>query len=142
MELEGRVWKEKKHWLIEVPTLDLMTQGTTEAKALGMIGDAIESLVECYFPEETSHFKTTVKLYDNGVIGVSASCNSLMLALSLKRQREKCHSTVREVADRLGSSSPNAYARYEKGRARISLDQYERLLKAVNPKQNFQLRVV
>ena len=65
-----------------------------------------------------------------------------MLAFSLRRQREISKSTVREVAARLGSNSPNAYARYEKGRARISLDQYERLLHAVNPQQNFHLRVV
>lgn len=142
MELEGKLWKEKSKWLIEVSSLDLMTQGNTENEALEMIADAIESLIECYFPEAAAGFKVNVTLYEHGIIGVSATCNSIMLALSLKRQREKCCSTVREVAERLGSSSPNAYARYEKGRTRISLDQYERLLKAVNPKQNFHLRVV
>ena len=36
-----------------------------------------------------------------------------MLALSLRRQREKSGSTVREASERLGSKSPNAYAQYE-----------------------------
>lgn len=43
-----------------------------------------------------------------------------MLALSLRRQREKSGLTIREAAERLGSKSPNAYAQYEKGRIRIS----------------------
>ena len=56
-----------------------------------------------------------------------------MLALSLIRQREKSQSTVRETAKRLGSKFPNSYAQYEKGKIRISLEQYEKLLTAANP---------
>lgn len=142
MELEGKLWKSGKFWLIEVPSLEVMTQGYSRKEALKMIKDAIEGLMECYFPNESKGFQVIVQEYEKGVIGVSASNNSLMLAFSLRRQRETSKSTVREVSERLGSNSPNAYARYERGRTRISLDQYERLLHAVNPKQNFHLRVV
>lgn len=142
MELEGKIWKSGKFWLVEVPTVEVMTQGHTRTDAIKMIVDAIEGLVNCYFPNEAKNFKVFVQDYKKGIIGVSTSNNSLMLAFSLKRQREASKSTVREVSERLGSNSPNAYARYEKGRTRISLDQYERLLQAVNPQQNFHLRVV
>lgn len=142
MELEGKLWKSGKFWLIEVPAVDVMTQGRTRKEALKMIADALEGLVNCYFPNESKGFKVFVQEYDNGIIGISTSNNSLMMAFSLRRQREASKSTVREVSERLGSNSPNAYARYEKGRARVSLDQYERLLQAVNPQQNFHLRVV
>ena len=142
MELEGKLWKNGNFWLIEVPAIEVMTQGKTREEALKMVGDAIEGLVECYFPEDTKGFKVNVQEYKKGIIGVSTSNNSIMLAFSLRRQREMSKSTVREVSLRLGSNSPNAYARYEKGRTRISLDQYERLLQAVNPEQNFHLRVV
>jgi len=142
MELEGKIWKSGKFWLVEVPAVEVMTQGYTRKEALKMIADAIEGLVNCYFPNESQDFQVIVKEYKKGVIGVSTLNNSLMLAFSLRRQREVSKSTIREVAERLGSNSPNAYARYEKGRARISLDQYERLLQAVNPQQNFHLRVV
>jgi hypothetical protein len=33
MELQGHVWKEGKFWLIEVPALDVMTQGKTKEDA-------------------------------------------------------------------------------------------------------------
>lgn len=142
MELGGNLWKSGKFWLIEVPAIEVMTQGLSRKEALNMIKDAIEGLVDCYFPNEAEGFSVSVKDYKKGIIGVSSSNNSLMLAFSLKRQREMSKSTVREVSKRLGSNYPNAYARYEKGRTRISLDQYERLLHAVNPQQNFHLRVV
>ncbi len=34
-----------------------------------------------------------------------------------------------------GSKSANSYAQYEKGRIKISLDQYEKLLQVANPYQ-------
>lgn len=142
MELEGKIWKSGKFWLVEVPALEVMTQGYSKEEASFMIADAIEGLMGCYFPEEMGNFKITVNEYKKGIIGVSSNNNNLMMAFSLRRQREASKSTVRDVSERLGSSSPNAYAKYEKGRIRISLDHYERLLQAVNPKDYHHLRVV
>ena len=65
----------------------------------------------------------------------------ILLAISLRRQREKSGSTVREVSKRLGSKSPNAYAQYERGRTGISLDKYEQLLMAANPFESRRLRI-
>jgi predicted RNase H-like HicB family nuclease len=142
MELEGTVWKSGKFWLIEVPSIEVMTQGHTKVEALRMIADAIEGLINCYFPNEADKLKITVNEYKKGIIGISSTNNNLMMAFSLRRQREASKSTIREVAARLGSASPNAYAKYEKGKLRISLEQYERLLQAVNPQQARHLRVV
>lgn len=142
MEIQGKIWKSGKFWLIEVPALDVMTQGHTRKEALEMITDAIEGLMDCYYPIEAKGFQVFVADDKNGTIGISTSNSSLMMAFSLRRQREVSKSTIREVSARLGSNSPNAYARYEKGKIRVSLDQYERLLQAVNPKQNHHLRVI
>jgi transcriptional regulator with XRE-family HTH domain len=54
---------------------------------------------------------------------VSANNSKLLLALSLRKQREKSDLIIREVSERLGSKSPNSYAKYEKGKTKISLDQ-------------------
>jgi len=43
--VKGQYWKSGELWLIEVPELDVMTQGYTEQEALEMIVDAIEELV-------------------------------------------------------------------------------------------------
>lgn len=140
MELEGKVWKSGKFWLVEVPALDVCTQGFTRKEALMMLGDAIKVLIGGYFPDEKD-FKIIVHDYEKSRIGVTSSNTNLMLTLSLRRQRALSKSTVREVSKRLGSKSPNAYAQYERGKMRISLDKYERLLQAVNPLNPLRLRM-
>ena len=143
MELEGRIWRNKNHWLIEVPSLNVMTQGETRDEALKMAADAVLEYLEYYFESSVDeNLEVTVNDYTKSVIGITSTNNKLLLALSLRRQREKSGLTVREVSERMGSNSPNAYAQYERGRTRISLDQYEKLLQAANPFQHSLLRVV
>jgi len=142
MELEGKIWKNKNHWLADVPSLNIMTQGESRDEALFMIKDAIMEYMKYYFESEIEGFELTVNDHKRSVIGISANNNKLLLALSLRKQREKSGSTIREVSERLGSKSQNGYAQYEKGKTRISLDQYEKLLHAANPNQQRLLRVV
>lgn len=143
MELEGKVWKDGKFWLVEVPAIDVCTQGRTRKEALMMIEDAIIELMSEYFQAvEIKDIKLEILDHKKNIFGVKASNNNLMLSFSLIRQRELSKSTVREVAERLGSKSPNAYAQYERGKMRITLDQYERLLQAANPERPPILRVV
>lgn len=143
MEIIGKIWKEGKFWLVEVPVIDICTQGHTRKKALMMIEDAIIELLNSYFQlDEIKDFKLEIIDHDRNAFGIKASNNNIMLSFSLIRQREMSKSTVREVAERLGSKSPNSYAQYERGKMRITLDQYERLLEAVNPESPPTLRVV
>ncbi len=137
MKLEGRVWKKESGrpaWLVEVSFLDIMTQGKTKKEALEMLEDAVlEMLYDCYEDAMDRNFKVTVTPYEDGVIGLGASNDTFLFALGLKRQREKSGTTIREAARRLKSKSPNAYARYERGRVRPSLEKYGQLLHAANP---------
>ena len=143
MEFEGKVWKDGKFWLVEVPCLDIMTQGKTRKEALVMIKDAIVTLIACNFKESMiKKFDITVNDYKGKAIGITATNNKILLAFSLKRQRGKSGSTIRDASKRLGSTSPNAYGAYENGKTNISLDQYERLLNAINPHQHVQIRLV
>ena len=136
MELEGKVWKdpESSWWLIEISFLDVMTQGRTRKEALEMIKDAvIELLKDSYQELLTKQFQLTVNLYGDGIVGMGASDDKLLFALGLKRQRLRSGSTIRDVSKRLKSTSPNAYARYERAQARPSLEKYAELLHAANP---------
>jgi len=136
MELEGKVWKdsESSWWLVEISFLDVMTQGKSRKHALEMIKDAVmELLKDSYADLLSKNFRLSVNLYENGVIGMGASDDTLLFALGLKRQRLRSGSTIRDVSDRLKSKSPNAYARYERAQARPSLEKYAELLHAANP---------
>ena len=144
MEFEGRIWKSRKdkYWLVEVPSLDVMTQGTSQEDVMFMIVDAIKELLIGYFPKESID-NLDIVVIDNkkGRIGISANDSKLLLALSLRRQRTKSGATIREVAERLGSKSTNIYAPYERGEKSFSIDGYEKLINAVNPKEHPRLRI-
>lgn len=142
MEIEGRIWKDGKFWLVEASALDAMTQGKTRKEALRMTEDLVLEMVSSYFSAEVrKDFSVSIVDSKEGVIGISSNDNNLLSALLLRRQREKSGSTVREASKRLGSKSPNAYAQYERGKISISLDRYEALLLAANPSENLRLRI-
>ncbi len=142
MELEGKVWKEGKVWLIEIQALDVMTQGKTKEDAFFMIEDVVEELMHSYFKDEyLKGFKAEAIDCENGVVVVTANDTKLLLALSLRRQREKSGSTIKEVAGRLGSKAPNSYAQYERGFTNVTVEKYEELLVAVNPRGGLRLRL-
>ena len=144
MEFDGFVRKTRnsKFWLIHLPALDLMTQGTSKDNAFDMLEDAILELVHSYFGYNAKRARKLSIIRDEGSgFGVSANNSKLLLSLALRRQREMSGATVREASNGLKSKSPNAYAQYERGNINISLDTYERLLRAANPSTNCSVRI-
>ncbi|MGC8641098.1 MAG: hypothetical protein ACP5XB_14630 [Isosphaeraceae bacterium] len=46
MRFAGRVYKDGKFWLAEIPILDAMTQGRTRSEVFMMVADLLETLVD------------------------------------------------------------------------------------------------
>lgn len=126
--------RDGRWWLAEIPLLDAMTQGRTRAEALEMIGDWLETMVE------RKDFRSEVFSTGKNTFEVSGSDAAAMTALLLRRRREASGSSLRDVASRLGASSRNAYARYERGDAVPTLDKLDQLLKAASPEGDFVIR--
>jgi len=132
MRFSGRIYKDDKFWLAEVPMLDALTQGRTRIEALAMIEDLLESLV--YRPG----FTVTAR-FKNEDLEISSSDPHALISLFLRRQRERSGLSLSEVAKRLGAKSHNAYARYEQGTSLPSLDKVTELYRAVSPGQDLVL---
>jgi hypothetical protein len=133
MRLHGRVYKDGKFWLAEVPLLDAMTQGRTRKEALVMVADLLETLAN------RPGFSVHVHPGQHEAFEVSADTRGLM-SLILRRQRERSGLSLAEAAARLGAKSRNAYARYERGTSVPTLDKLTELLQAVAPGQDFVLQ--
>jgi len=136
MRFEGRLFRDGRFWLAEIPLLDAMTQGRTRKEALHMIGDWLETMID------RSDFQTNVYSRGRNAFEVSGSDAAAMIALLLKRRRQASGASLRDVATRLGSSSRNAYARYERGEVVPTLDKLDALLKAASPGDDFVIRGV
>ena len=129
MRFPGRVKKEGKFWLVEIPAFDAITQGRTKREALAMAEDLIETMAG------VSGFRAKVYAASGEAFEIGGNRLSVLLALLLRRQRERQGLTLAEAAKKLGQRSKNAYARYEQGRAMPTVEQVERLLQAIAPGQ-------
>ncbi|MBT7864676.1 MAG: helix-turn-helix transcriptional regulator [Gemmatimonadetes bacterium] len=133
MRFQGRVFKDGKHWLAEIPILDTMTQGYTRKEALVMVEDLVETLAN------RSGFSVDVHPGHKGEFEVSSTDTRTMTSLLLRRQRERSGLSLAEVAQRLGAKSRNTYARYERGTSAPTLEKLNELLAAVSPDRDFVL---
>jgi predicted RNase H-like HicB family nuclease len=133
MRLHGKVYKDGKFWLAEVPILNAMTQGHTRTEALSMVKDLLETLVN--HPE----FAVEVHSGEHGEFEVSCTDMRRLIGLLLRRQRERSGLSLAEAAARLGAKSRNAYARYERGTSTPTVEKLSQLLQAVAPGQDFVL---
>src|SRR5271163_3546438 len=120
MELEGRIWKDGRWWIVEIPCLNITTQGKTKKDAFLMIQDAVFELMKSYFNELNKRFKITVHDYKGDNFGLTSNDSKLLLSFLLIRQREESGLSIRDVAKRLSSKNPNSYGQYEKGTINFS----------------------
>ena len=134
MRFAGKLSRDGRFWLAEIPLLEAMTQGRTKAEALHMIGDWLETMVN------RKGFHARVHATGNNEFEVAGNSAAAMTALLLRRRREASGASLRDVASRLGASSRNAYARYERGDSVPSLDKLDALLKAASPDGDFVIR--
>lgn len=135
MRFEGRIGRDGGLWLVEIPAFDAMTQGRTKREALAMAKDLIETMADA------AGFEVAVHPTGRATFEVGANRVGPLLALLLRRQRERQGLTLAEAAERLGQRSKNAYARYEQGRAMPTVEKLEQLLKAVAPDQRIVWRI-
>jgi predicted RNase H-like HicB family nuclease len=134
MRFEGKVVRDGKFWLAEIPLLDAMTQGRTRKEALQMAADWLETMVNRH------GFKAEVYPRGKDEFEISGSDAAAMTAVLLRRRREANGASLRDVASRLGATSRNAYARYERGDAVPTVDKLDELLKAASPGEDFVIR--
>jgi len=127
MRFTGKIFKDSKFWLAEIPILDLMTQGRTKKEAYEMIADMLESMVN------KDGFKIEVFKGKREIFEVGASDPKPMVSLLLQRKRELSGLSLAQVATRLGLKSRNTYARYEQGYSVPSVQKLNELLNAVCP---------
>ncbi|MCZ7558410.1 MAG: helix-turn-helix transcriptional regulator [Bacteroidia bacterium] len=133
MRFSGRVFKVKNFWAIEVPMLGITTQGRTKRDAFNMVKDAVESLVD------REGFSVSVHPGQKEYFEIGSNDLATFVAFMLKRMRQKYGLSLQEVAERMGSKSPNAYARYEQGKTVPTIETLGKLLSAVAVGEDFTI---
>ena len=131
MRFEGILIKpagrKNRYWSVDIPILHIHTQGKSRRDALFMARNAIESLLE------KKEFRVRIHAGEIDTFTIDSDNPTAFIAFMLKRQRQFRGLTVREVAANLNSKSPNAYAQYEQGRVKPSMDKLVELMRAIDP---------
>jgi predicted RNase H-like HicB family nuclease len=83
MRLEGKVFRDGRFWLAEIPLLDAMTQGRTRKEALAMAADWLETMVN------RGTFRAEIHPRSSGEFEISGSGAGAMAALLLRRRRPR-----------------------------------------------------
>ena len=131
MRFQGRVYRDGRFWLAEVPLFEAMTQGRTRREALAMIADWFETMID------HSGFSVNVHRGHKNVFEVSSPDLRSMISLLLQRRRQASGLSLAEAAKRLGVTSRNAYARYERGEALPTIEKLDSLMRAVSDGSDF-----
>lgn len=133
MRFSGKIYKNGKFWLAEIPILDVMTQGHSRKEAFEMVRDLIETMAD----KEGFH----VSVYSNRQVyfEIGSEDTRTLVSILLQRKRELSGLSLAQVAEKIGTSSRNAFARYERGKSIPSVEKFNELLHAVSPKQDIVL---
>ena len=121
MRFQGRVYRDGRFWLAEVPLFEAMTQGRTRREALAMIADWFETMID------HPGFSVNVHCGHKHLFEVSSPDLRSMISLLLQRRRQASGLSLAEAAKRLGVKSRNAYARYERGEALPTIEKLDSL---------------
>jgi DNA-binding XRE family transcriptional regulator/predicted RNase H-like HicB family nuclease len=126
--MNGRAWQDKDWYLIEIPALDLMTQGTDIDDALFMINDALalhlEELGVDGFDPNSSHWTDK----DQGFFSISVPWNKRIVGFMMQRLRHRTNLSQRDLAKKLGYSSHNSIAAYESGKIQPTLEKFSEIM--------------
>ncbi len=125
MRIEGTLSRDGKFWLADIPVLDAATQGRTRKEALRMVADLVETLADSEGFSVVVHTGAAPDVFN-----VSSSDDAVMVALVLRRQRQRAGLSLAGAAERLGMTSRNAYARYERGEASPTVNKLSELFRA------------
>jgi len=135
MVVSGKLWKEGNMWVIEIPLLSVVTQGTSKKDAYEMIVDALKSLIN------KRNCKIKVIEYGKSVFAIVAQ-DKILIPFILKRRRLISGLTQAQVTKRLGLKSVNSYAQYEQAAVTPTVAKMIVFLKAMEPKIDYALEAI
>lgn len=130
MRFQGKLCKDGRWWLAEVPVFDALTRGHSRKEAFDMIADWFQTMVA------RKDFSVTVHPVGKDDFEVSSTDARAMISLLLRRQCQKSGLSLAEAARRLGAKSRNAYARYEQGISVPTVAKLDELLRAIAPERD------
>ncbi|HSD90942.1 MAG TPA: type II toxin-antitoxin system HicB family antitoxin [Kofleriaceae bacterium] len=136
MQVVGTLEREDDVWVANLDVIGVFAGGSTIDEALAQAVSLIElrATRDGRSLDGFTPVATVVAAPDGTQQIVVRSNQPTRLAfIVLRHQRELRRMTLADVADKLGASSRNAYARYEQGASIPSVDKFVEILEVLLP---------
>jgi hypothetical protein len=133
--LEPPKKRGEKWWGVDIQALGIHTQGKNKKDCYEMAKDAVETLFD------GKDIVLGIEALGETDFLVSVKMTEELLALILRRLRATSGLKIMDIAKKMGSHSPNAYAQYEQGKAMPSMEKLSEILEAINPKYEPVLKI-
>ena len=134
---EGRIWQDGKFWIVQIPALDIITQGKSRNDGYRMAADAIETYV---FKRGFSVF-VVPRGKKKFLVSTEPKNLGKLIGLLLRQQRSKQRLSVEDMRTRLRFRSRASYLRYESGKGVPTIAQLSAFLEAMGLKATLLCRV-
>ena len=137
MKIEGRLEKKpgERVWGVSIPEIGIFTQGKSKSDAYKMAKEAIELVVEL------NDFEVSIEPSSNNNFFIVPNNIGPILSMILRQKRIDNGLSIRDIANRMGQSSPNSYGRYESGKSIPTIEKFDELLTAIDPNLSSILKV-
>ena len=137
MKIEGKLEKKpnERIWGVSIPEIGIFTQGKSKSDAYKMAKEAIELVIEL------NDFEVSIEPSSNNNFFIIPNNIGPILAMILRQKRIDSGLSIRDVANRMGQSSPNSYGRYESGKSIPTIEKFDELLKAIDSNLSSILKV-
>lgn len=123
MQMRGKVWKDGKFWVIDLPVIGRSTQGFSKKEALYMITDLVKTMLD----DPDYEVEAMAEGKDGFVLTVKDPMP--LFAFLIKELRAMNGISIAEMARRLGGSSRNNVAQYETGKHEPGLRKFQDMLR-------------
>jgi ribosome-binding protein aMBF1 (putative translation factor) len=124
MHIHAKLEKSGKHWLIEFPFLDIVTQASNKRGLVTMATSLLNDTID-------RDLGLTVVAKAENLLTLHTSDTRGYLALVIHCRRQMLGMTQAELATKIGAKSATAVARYEQCKTSPSLEVLEKLLAGV-----------
>ncbi len=138
MYFKGKIHKKKegeKYHSISIPELGIFTQGKNPKNCIDMVKDSLAMVLNI----KASEIDFVIK--SESSFDITAKPLSVLISHFLKFQRSESGLSLSDIQQRLGYSSKNSYAQYEKGVREPSLNKLNEFINAMKEGQRVVINI-
>lgn len=133
MKIRGEIKKSSQHWISEIPSMDLATQGRTKEHALDMMKDLLLTVIN------KPGVAVVLSFSKKNEFVLSITDPRPFISIMLARMRKKAGFSLKEMSQKLGKKSRNSIRQFEVGNHDIGIFKLQQIINSLGYEMKIEL---